>query len=104
MTRRLITIETACNVGSGAIISWLVCWLCLPWWGYEPRAGSAAEITLLFFVVSFARSWLWRWGFDRWQRRGTAAADYSWEPYRVSLEEAMRERIAKTMRERGEFQ
>ena len=60
----LITLETFLNVGSGAVISWLVCWLCLPWWGYEPPAGTAAEITLLFFIVSFVRSWCWRWLFN----------------------------------------
>jgi membrane protein implicated in regulation of membrane protease activity len=58
-------IETAANMGSGMVVSWLV-WMYivapLVNAGYVEvgPAGSAATVTCIFTVTSYIRSYVWR--------------------------------------------
>lgn len=52
---------------ANAVVGFAVSWAATRWiLGYSP-AGSVA-VTLLFFGLSFARSWALRWAFRRWGR------------------------------------
>ena len=50
-------IEAATNLAVGMAISWALTFLVLPWWGFEPTPGQAIEITAVYTVASFVRSY-----------------------------------------------
>lgn len=58
--------EVAANILTGMAVSWVLTIYALPAWGFEPSAGQALEITILYTVVSMARSYCWRRAFNRW--------------------------------------
>ncbi len=64
-SRQNSLLESACNVGSGFVVSlalweWVVC----PLWGIERSSGTGVQITLLFTAVSIIRGYCWRRWFD----------------------------------------
>ena len=59
-TRTGSVIETTLNIGSGVAIAVLLTYYVLPVWGYQYSATQAVEITMLYTVVSWVRSFLWR--------------------------------------------
>lgn len=58
--------EALCNAVIGLIVSWVVTYYALPIWGLTPSASASAGITAMYFVISFARSWVIRVAFRRW--------------------------------------
>lgn len=55
-------VEALANAGIGLLVSWAATWLVL---GYAP--AQAVGVTLMFFALSFARSWALRAVFRRMQ-------------------------------------
>ena len=55
MSITLDTLEAVSNALVGLVVSWLATWGVL---GYAPT--SAIGVTLMFFALSFARSWVLR--------------------------------------------
>ena len=60
-------IEAVCNAIIGLAVSWAVTFYALPLWGFAPSASASAGITAMYFAISFARSWVIREAFRRWQ-------------------------------------
>ena len=58
-------VEAATNLGVGMVVSWVLTFLVLPLWGLEPTAGQAVEITAVYTVASFVRSYAIRRVFSR---------------------------------------
>ena len=56
----MATIEALSNAAIGLLISWAATYWLFPAWGFAPSAAVAAEITLTFFALSFARSYMLR--------------------------------------------
>ncbi len=56
----MIFTEAMCNAVVGLMVSWAATYWLFPWWGFTPSPAAAAEITLTFFVLSFARSYVLR--------------------------------------------
>ena len=52
--------EALCNAVIGFFVSWAATYWLFPLWGFEPSPAAAAEITITFFVLSFARSYVLR--------------------------------------------
>lgn len=69
-TKMQSLIESATNIGSGFIVSVLVWQLLAKWYGYDMPLSRNLEITTIFTVVSLARSYVCRRGFNWWQYRG----------------------------------
>lgn len=61
----LSALEALCNAVVGLIVSWAVTYYALPLWGLTPSASAAASITGLYFIVSWARSFIIREVFRR---------------------------------------
>jgi hypothetical protein len=57
-------VEAVCNIGTGFVLALCVTYWVLPLWGLEPNGRAAIEITLLYTVISIARSWVWRRAFN----------------------------------------
>jgi hypothetical protein len=55
--------ESLLNAGIGLVVSWLASWLVL---GFTPAQSVA--VTLMFFLLSFARAFVIREAFRRWCR------------------------------------
>lgn len=57
-------IGSAIEAAAGTAIGFMVSWACTPtilsWFGYQAGAGAALGITVVYTVLSFARSWLVR--------------------------------------------
>ena len=62
MTARLDLTESLCNAGIGLVVSWAATWLVL---GYT--ADQSIAVTLMFFAMSFVRSYVLRSIFRRLQ-------------------------------------
>lgn len=60
-------IEALCNAVVGLFVSWAVTFYALPLWGLTPSASASAGITAMYFAISFARSWVIREAFRKWQ-------------------------------------
>jgi hypothetical protein len=54
-------LEALCNAVVGLVASWAATFFIL---GYS--ASGSAAVTAMFFVLSFARSWLIREAFRKW--------------------------------------
>ena len=67
-SRRASLVETLANVGSGMLISWAISLLVYPLFGFAVGGGQALALTLIFTVVSVARSYAWRRAFERSRR------------------------------------
>ena len=52
--------ETTLNIGSGFLLAWCLTFWVLPFWGYSYTATEALEIIILYTVVSWIRSYMWR--------------------------------------------
>ena len=52
--------EAFSNSVIGLLVSWAATYWLFPMWGFEPSPAAAAEITLTFFALSFARSYVLR--------------------------------------------
>ena len=52
--------EALSNALIGLLISWAATYWLFPLWGFAPSPMAAAEITLTFFALSFARSYVLR--------------------------------------------
>ena len=63
MTRSAI--EAFTNAVIGLAVSWAVTFFALPLWGMEPSVADAGAITAMYFLLSFARSWVLREVFRR---------------------------------------
>ncbi len=59
-------LEAFANAAIGLLISWAVTFFLLPFWGLTPSAGQSAGITLVYFGISFARSYVLRRAFAKW--------------------------------------
>lgn len=59
-------IEAFLNAVVGLAMSWAVTYWALPLWGLSPTAAEAGGITAMYFVLSFARSWIIREVFRRY--------------------------------------
>ncbi len=53
-------IESATNTVIALIMAFLLTRYALPFWGYEPKASEALEITAMFFAIGFFRMWVIR--------------------------------------------
>ena len=54
-------VESACNIGSGMFIAWLVTLYMLPLLlSTEVSGGEALEVTVVYTAISLGRSYLWR--------------------------------------------
>lgn len=64
-------IESATQVGIGALLSWLLTIYVLPLWfdGVVISPGTALEITIVYLVVSLGRSYVIRRIGNRWTHR-----------------------------------
>lgn len=58
-------VEVTLNTLSGFVVSLLVSWLVYPLYGWQPSMGQMTQLTVIFTIVSIARSWLWRRYFNR---------------------------------------
>ena len=56
--------ESFANLGVGIVVSWLITFWALPWWGLEPSVGQAVEITLVYTAASVARCYALRRAFN----------------------------------------
>jgi hypothetical protein len=63
---RASAIEAMCNAIIGIAVSWAVTFYALPLWGFTPSASASVGITGMYFVISFARSWIIREAFRNW--------------------------------------
>jgi len=45
--------ETIANTASGAVIAYMITLYLLPWWGFEPTATEALEITIIYYRSQF---------------------------------------------------
>lgn len=70
-TRFQSLIEVAANVSSGFVVAWLTGLWVYPFLGYHVSAETNTEITIIFTVVSVARSYLWRRWFN-YRHRGNS--------------------------------
>ena len=52
--------EVLLNTISGFLISWVMTLLVLNGYGYKVTSSQSAQITIIFTVVSIARSYFWR--------------------------------------------
>ncbi|MFZ8899497.1 MAG: DUF7220 family protein [Alphaproteobacteria bacterium] len=59
-SRRMSFIEAKANAIIGLLVSWLFTYLCLPLFGLEPSMLEATWITVCYFVLSMARSYVLR--------------------------------------------
>lgn len=60
-TKLMSLVETICNVGSGVLIAWIVTLYLIPWMlGVEVSNATALEITIIYTMISMARSFIWR--------------------------------------------
>lgn len=62
---RLSALEALTNAVIGLFVSWAVTYALLPLWGYSPTVAESAGITVMYFFISFARSWVIREVFRR---------------------------------------
>ena len=54
-------VESACNIGSGMFLAWLVTLYMLPLLlNTEVSGGEALEVTVVYTAISLGRSYLWR--------------------------------------------
>ena len=54
-------VESACNIGSGMCLAWLVTLYMLPLLlNTEVSGGEALEVTVVYTAISLVRSYLWR--------------------------------------------
>ena len=58
-------VEAAVGTGIGFLVSWACTPTILGWFGYSAGAGAAFGITVVYTVLSFARSWVVRRAFNR---------------------------------------
>jgi len=58
-------LEAALNVTSGGAIAWALTMWVLPLWGYQYTIAQSVEITGMYAVVGWMRSYLWRRWFNR---------------------------------------
>ena len=56
--------ESLANLAAGLVVSWMLTFYVLPWWGYAPSVGQAVEITLMYTLASVARSYALRRAFN----------------------------------------
>ncbi len=67
MSARLDAVEALTNASIGLVVSWAATYTLMPMWGLTPSASASAGITAMFFALSFARAWVIRSIFRRWQ-------------------------------------
>lgn len=63
----LSAVEALLNASVGLLVSWVATYTLLPLWGFSPSAGQSLGITGMFFVLSFARAFIIREAFRKWQ-------------------------------------
>jgi uncharacterized membrane protein YccC len=65
---RQSAIEIVTGTAAGLALAWLAgqFWL-YPWYGIEVDPVKNFKVTLWFTVVSFARGYIWRRLFSRWE-------------------------------------
>ena len=49
--------EASANTVIGIAVSWALTFFAMPYWGYTPTVEQAAEVTLMFTIASFIRSY-----------------------------------------------
>lgn len=52
--------EVLLNTISGFLISWVMTLLVLNGYGYKVTSAQSAQITIIFTMISIARSYFWR--------------------------------------------
>lgn len=63
----LSAVEALTNAAIGLVVSWVATYTLLPLWGFAPSARQSIGITGMFFVLSFARAFIIREAFRKWQ-------------------------------------
>lgn len=58
-------LEAFTSTAAGFAVSWVLTFWVLPLWGFAPSAGQALQITAVYTVASFLRSWAVRAAFRR---------------------------------------
>lgn len=61
----MIAIEALTNATIGLAVSWAATYWALPLWGLTPSPSASVGITAMFFILSFARSYVLRRLFAR---------------------------------------
>jgi len=64
--------EALSNAVIGLLVSWAATYWLFPAWGFQPSPAVAAEITITFFILSFARSYILRRFFAWFNSEATA--------------------------------
>jgi hypothetical protein len=64
-SKRASLFEAAANLTVGIIVSWLLTFFVLPFFGYAPSVGQASAITMIFTIASIIRSYALRRVFNR---------------------------------------
>ncbi len=59
--------EALTNATVGLVVSWAITYYALPMWGLAPSATASAGITGMYFFVSFARAFILREVFRKWE-------------------------------------
>jgi len=62
-------IESFIDVGSGYILAIIIQLTIFPLFGLYPSVLDSMGIALIFTGVSITRSWLWRLGFKKYNKR-----------------------------------
>ena len=65
MRKRIALLEAVTNTASGFVISNLIAYFILPYWGFHRSITASVEVTVIFTVVSVFRNFFIRMIFDR---------------------------------------
>lgn len=63
-TPAMSAIETTTNIGTGALLAFLLTYFVLPFWGHAYSGAESLSITALYAAVSWVRSFAVRRGFE----------------------------------------
>jgi hypothetical protein len=63
-------VEVTLNLASGFVLALGITYFVLPAWGYTVRPDQALQITTLYTVVSWLRSYAWRRIFNHLNKQG----------------------------------
>lgn len=58
-------VEAGFNIGTGFLISWASTPIVMHYFGYSVSTNKAFGITIVYTIISFVRSYIWRRIFNR---------------------------------------
>jgi hypothetical protein len=68
-SRRGSIFEVTMNIFTGFIVSWILTYYLMLWFGYSMTVSRAWSITSIYTVVSIIRSYFWRRIFNKFERK-----------------------------------